>query len=97
MANHKVPTLNPLTDTPKKKTELTKDFMLAYIKTKGNEEDKQWFKQKVKEYTIEKDNKLKGKAKVKGLNIMPLRNEFANRFFPNLNKVKDFFAEVENL
>lgn len=97
MAKKKLPTLNPLTDTPTKKTELTKDFMLTYIKVKGNEEDKQWFKEKVKEYTIEKENKLKGKELIKGLDITSLRNEFANRFFPNLNKAKDFFAEVDEL
>lgn len=97
MANRKRPTLNPLTDIPRRKTELTKDFMLAYIKAKGTEEDKIWFKEKVKQYTVEKDNKLRGEKKIKGLEITALRDEFAERFFPNLIKSKDWFAEVENL
>ena len=39
------PTLNPLTDTPKSKTEVTKPFMLAYMKSeKATQEDREWFK-----------------------------------------------------
>lgn len=93
----KAKTLNPLTDEPTKKTELTKDFMLTYIKVKGTEEDKKWFKEEVKKYTVEKYINLKEGKKVKGLDLKPLRNEFADRFFPNLNKTKDFFAEVDEL
>ena len=37
MSKKKLPTLNPLTENPTKKTQLTKDFMLAYIKAKGTE------------------------------------------------------------
>lgn len=93
----KAKTLNFLTEEPTKKTELTKDFMLTYIKIKGTEEDKKWFKARVKEHTIEKENRFKAGETVKGLDLKPLRNEFADRFFPNLNKTKDFFAEVDEL
>lgn len=98
MAKKKLPTLNPLTENPTKKTQLTKDFMLAYIKAKGTEKDKHWFKELVKECTIEKENKLKGKNIVKGLDMKTMRNEFAERFFPNLLiKTSSFFDEVEKL
>lgn len=92
-------TLNPLTEEPTKKTEITKDFMLIYIQVKGTDKDKKWFKDKVAEYTIEKSNNLT-KETVKGLDISKLRKDFIDRFFPNLNKSKgadDFFKAVENL
>ena len=39
------PTLNPLTDTPKDKTDVTKPFMLAFMKSeKATAEDRAWFK-----------------------------------------------------
>ena len=37
-------TLNPLTDTPTNKVEITKPFMLAYMRQVASEEDKAWFK-----------------------------------------------------
>ena len=44
MASSK-PTLNPLTDTPVNKAQITKPFMLAYIKSeRATEEDRKWFK-----------------------------------------------------
>ena len=37
-------TLNPLTDTPTSKTDVTKPFMLAYMKSeKATAEDREWF------------------------------------------------------
>ena len=52
-------TLNPLTETPSNKVEVTKPFMLAYMRQVANAEDKAWFKKIVanpdnqKEYTKE--------------------------------------------
>lgn len=91
-------TLNPLTDTPSKMTDLTKSFMLAYIKSKGTKADKEWFQKLVEKYTIDKINKLNGQ-KCKGISdISKMRIDFATRFFPQLIKSKDsFFDEVNNL
>ena len=38
------PTLNPLTDTPENKTQITKPFMLAFMRCeKANDDDRKWF------------------------------------------------------
>ena len=83
-------TLNPLTDTPSNKVEVTKPFMLAYMRQVANEEDKAWFKKIVsnpdnqKEYT----NQLNG-APYMDIDIPKVRKAFIDRFFPQLNAKKD--------
>ena len=83
-------TLNPLTEKPSNKTEVTKPFMLAYMRQVASEEDKAWFKNIVgnpdnhKEYT----NKLNGE-KYMDIDIPKVRKEFINRFFPQLNAKKE--------
>ena len=83
-------TLNPLTEKPSNKTEVTKPFMLAYMRQVASEEDKAWFKKIVgntenhKEYT----NKLNGE-KYMDIDIPKVRKEFINRFFPQLNAKKE--------
>ncbi len=83
-------TLNPLTDTPSNKVEVTKPFMLAYMRQVANEEDKAWFKKIVsnpdnqKEYT----NQLNGTPYM-DIDIPKVRKAFINRFFPQLNAKKD--------
>ena len=88
-------TLNPLTDTPMKITQLTKDFMLVYIKTNGSAKDKEWFKDLVKRNTIDKVNNLNGE-KTKGVDIFAMRKEFAERFFPQLIKEKKSCFDLVN-
>lgn len=83
-------TLNPLTDTPSNKVEVTKPFMLAYMRQVANEEDKAWFKKIVsnpdnqKEYT----NQLNGTPYM-DIDIPKVRKAFIDRFFPQLNAKKD--------
>lgn len=83
-------TLNPLTDTPSNKVEVTKPFMLAYMRQVANEEDKAWFKNIVsnpdnqKEYT----NQLNGTPYM-DIDIPKVRKAFIDRFFPQLNAKKD--------
>lgn len=83
-------TLNPLTDTPSNKVEVTKPFMLAYMRQVADEEDKAWFKKIVsnpdnqKEYT----NQLNGTPYM-DIDIPKVRKAFINRFFPQLNAKKD--------
>lgn len=83
-------TLNPLTDTPSNKVEVTKPFMLAYMRQVANEEDKTWFKKIVsnpdnqKEYT----NQLNGTPYM-DIDIPKVRKAFIDRFFPQLNAKKD--------
>lgn len=92
-------TLNPLTDTPQTLNDLTKDYMLKYVKTVGTEEDRKWFKALIKNNTFEDTNALNGKT-CKKLKIKEIRRNFAERFFPNLlkrGKGTSFFDEVDGL
>ena len=83
-------TLNPLTDTPSNKVEVTKPFMLAYMRQVASAEDKAWFKKIVanpdnqKEYT----NQLNGTPYM-DIDIPKVRKAFIDRFFPQLNAKKD--------
>lgn len=83
-------TLNPLTDKPTNKVEVTKPFMLAYMRQVASEQDKAWFKEIVsnpenqKEYT----NQLNGTPYM-DIDIPKVRKAFIDRFFPQLNAKKD--------
>lgn len=83
-------TLNPLTDKPTNKVEVTKPFMLAYMRQVASEQDKAWFKEIVsnpenqKEYT----NQLNG-TPYTDIDIPKVRKAFIDRFFPQLNAKKD--------
>lgn len=80
------PTLNPLTDTPKSKTDITKPFMLAFMKSeKATEEDKKWFKTIVSNPENHKEyvNRLNGEVYT-DIDIPKVRLEFCKRFFPQL-------------
>lgn len=95
-------TLNPLTDQPTNKTEITKPFMLAYIKCeKATDEDRKWFKSVVTnpENQEEKVNQLDGSTYT-DIKIPEVRKAFVDRFFPNLNakkKTMSFIEEIESL
>lgn len=91
--------LNPLTDAPSKMNDLTKDFMLQYIKTKGTEADKKWYKGICAENKIERENTLpttNGK-KVSTYDFPVIRKAFAERFFPNLIKTNSYEDELNSL
>lgn len=97
------PTLNPLTDTPTSKTQITKPFMLAYMKSeKATPEDRAWFKAIVADpdYRREQINQLTGKPYI-DIDIPKVRKAFVERFYPNLavkkKGKKTFIEEIENL
>ena len=77
--------LNPLTDTPDTLTPLTKDFMLEYVKVKGTEEDKEWYKKVCNSNIVKKKNNFTGQE-TDGVDYKVVRHEFAKRFFPHLLK-----------
>lgn len=96
-------TLNPLTDTPTTKTEVTKPFMLAYMKSeKATDEDRAWFKKIVSnpDYQEEKINKFGGKPYT-DIKIPEVRQLFCERFYPNLSvkkkKTKSFIDSIMDL
>ncbi len=97
--------LNPVNEVPTTVNQLTKDYMLGYIKSHGNSDDKQWFKKLINENQKEKKNNLT-KEIILGLDIINIRKEFAKRFFPNLvnntnkkkkSSVASFIDEVNSL
>lgn len=92
--------LNAKTDTPTTKTQITKGFMLDYVKINGSEEDKAWFKALVNENKVEKDSKLPNGKAYETIDIKAVRNAFCDRFFPQLNqkkKANSFFDDVNSL
>ena len=101
MASSK-PTLNPLTETPTNKTQITKPFMLAYIKSeKATDEDRKWFKEIVSnpKNQEEKVNQLDGSTYT-DIKIPVVRKAFVDKFFPQLNakkKSKSFIDEIMDL
>ena len=98
------PTLNPLTDTPKNKTEVTKPFMIAFIKSeKATAEDREWFKKIVSNPKNQKEyiNRLNG-TPYTDIDIPKVRKEFCGRFFPQLaedkkGKKKSFIDTIMDL
>lgn len=99
MASSK-PTLNPLTDTPTNKTQVTKPFMLAYIKSeKATDADRKWFKELCIKHQKEKINPLNNE-KYMDIDIPEVRKAFCDRFYPNLNSKKtkeSFFDSILGL
>lgn len=99
MASSK-PTLNPLTDTPTNKTQITKPFMLAYIKCeKATDEDRKWFKELCVKHQKMKVNPLDN-SEYMDIDIPEVRKAFCDRFYPNLNGKKEklsFFDEIMGL
>lgn len=96
------PTLNPLTDKPTSKTQVTKPFMLAYIRCeKATDEDRAWFKALCKK---EESRKMFvnpfNNEEYEDINVPVVRKEFIERFFPQLNakkQKKTFLEEIEDL
>lgn len=87
--------LDPKTEKPKQKSDLTKTYMLGYIKEHGTDEDKAWFKELVRNNKVMKKSALDGKEYPQ-LDLAPTRQAYCERFFPNLLKT-DWFDEVEKL
>lgn len=98
MASSK-PTLNPLTDTPTNKTQITKPFMKAYIKSeKASAEDREWFKKIVSNPENQKEykNQLDGKLYI-DIDIPKVRKAFVDRFFPQLNEKKKSMSFIDDI
>ena len=96
-------TLNPLEETPTSKTEVTKPFMLAYMKSsKATPDDIAWFKKIVANPDNQKQyiNKLHGQPYT-DIDIPKVRKLFCQRFYPQLvgkkNKNKSFIDSILDL
>lgn len=96
-------TLDPLTENPKTKTDITKPFMLAYMKSvKATPEDKEWFKKIVSNPKYQKEyvNKFGG-GTYTDIDIPIVRGMFCERFYPHLtvkkSKNKTFIDSIMEL
>lgn len=84
------PTINPLTGSPKNKTDITKPFMIAYMKSNlPSQADKEWFKDIVRnpEYQKEYYNRFTQERYI-DIDIPKVREKFCERFYPNLLEKK---------
>lgn len=92
-------TLNPLTDTPTSKTDITKPFMLAYMERVAKPEDIAWFKTVVNNPDFRKmyTNRLTNQP-YEDIDIPKVREQFCMRFYPQLlaKKPRGTFTDVIN-
>lgn len=72
--------LNP----PTKKTELTKENMLAFMKDKSLEE-RTWFVELMNSHPIRRKNALKDNEVVDSYDFKVIREEFAKKYFPEIS------------
>lgn len=72
---------------PTKKSELTIDNMVDYVKTKGKEDVKEFLKV-LETNKIKKKNNLNGKE-YEGHDVVKIREAFAEKYFPDLLKPKE--------
>ena len=96
-------TLNPLTDTPANKVDVTKPFMLAFMQSdKATDEDRKWFKKVVSNKDNQKEyiNRLTNEPYI-DIDIPKVRKLFCERFYPQLaskkNKNKSFIESILEL
>ena len=82
-------TLDPRTQTPENKTDVTKRFMELYMETVASQEDIDWFCSVIEKPENRKmyTNKLNGE-KYEDIDIPKVRQQFCARFYPNLNSTK---------
>ena len=81
MAKVKDLRLNP----PTKKTELTKESMLKYMKDESvSKKDKKWFVDLMNNNKVKKKNNLTGEI-VETYDLAKIREEFAIKYFPSIS------------
>lgn len=80
-------TFDILTEKPTSKTQITKSRMLRYIKERGTEEDKAWFKTLCMKNMTKVKSNLDGKTR-EDINVKIVRDAFVTRFFGYLNETK---------
>lgn len=90
-----------MTETPKAKKELTKEFMLAFLASpKATKEDVEWYKEIINKEENRKtyENGLNGTT-YEDFDLAKVRDLFAERFYPNLigNKKKTKLTFDERL
>lgn len=79
-------TLNPMTETPTTKTEITKAFMFAYMSCeKATLADVEWFAELCEnpEYRKEYINRLTNEP-YEDIDIPKVREQFCKKFYPQL-------------
>lgn len=84
-----------LKNPPETLRECSKDFMLLYVKEKGTDEDKQWFKTLCLSNIITRENKGTQK-KTQDIDIAVVRRAFCERFdeFKDLLPHEESFIDI---
>lgn len=78
--------LNPITDKPETARDLTRDFMLGYVKAHGTAEDKAWYLALVQNTPkVEKKNNITKQTMMTD-DISTIRSQFIDRFMPQLKR-----------
>lgn len=78
--------LNPVSDKPASARDLTKDYIMGYIKAHGSAEDKAWYLALVKNTPkVKKTNNLT-KQEYETDDMKTIRKAVMERFFPHLIK-----------
>ena len=82
-------TKNLRENPPMKKADLTKEAMLLYMKDESiSKEERKWFVELMTTNKKDKINNLTHK-KVEGYDLGKIREEFANKYFPELSKMNE--------
>ena len=95
----KKPKLNPVSETPTKKSDIDKMYIVEYTKLHGTPEQREKIKKAIQENTVERTSQLT-KQKYKDIKLKEVREVFCGIFFPQLNTKKakkDFFDLVDEL
>lgn len=70
---------------PKKKSELTKESMLLFMKDKSvSKKEKKWFVDLMKSNKVKKKNNLTGEI-IETYDLPKVREEFAIKYFPEIS------------
>ena len=95
----KKPKLDPATQTPEKKGDIDKMFIVAYTKLHGTEAQRAEMKKCIQEHTVERVSQLTKKP-YKDIELKAVRDKFCEMFFPQFVEKKgkkDFFDLVDEL
>ena len=96
-----IPKLDPATQTPEKRGDIDKAYIVAYTKLHGTPEQRAEMKQFILDHTVERTSQLT-KQPYKDIQLKEVRNKFCELFFPKLAETKKgndkgFFDLVDEL
>ena len=84
----KYPKLETLDQIPEAKSQLTFNWMVAYVSEKGTEKQREQILKVIEEHQVERATKFKNRKNknYESTDMKILRKEFCDMFFPSLNE-----------